>query len=266
MPKHHIVLISIIVALLTMSAPANSSMRSSNKIRAGIPPYTVIKSVLTANAKAMEDGVIGHESPTTPHLTWLADSDERLVSTMIAEPTTQIFSIRNLGNQLELAAGAVDYGVQHLLTPVLMITSSSDNKFVQLFMDGYQDASPAIRGELDHLHLALYRDDAKLDYKERVITNVEANIDYQVDIALARYQDRISSGRLVVVGSILDFDNTYQHGAGRLIIINVNGERHTAKLKNLQVLKSMSMSAMNTNIGRDRKKVVTKKETVETTK
>jgi len=227
-------------------------MRSLNKVRAGIPPYTVLKSVFSANNNALSQGLIGQESPTTPNFTWLTESDERIVSTMVASSKNQIFTVRNLGNQLELASGAIDYGIRHLLTPVLLITSSSDNKSVQYFMEGYQDLSPAIRSELDHLHLALYRDNKKLEYKERLITNVEANIDYQVDIALARYQDRVESGRLVVAGSVLDFNNTYKHGAGRLIIININGERNTKKLHAMQLLKSIGSKAMKINIGRDR--------------
>lgn len=250
-PKFHTILI-ITMALSIFAGTVNAKMRTLNKIRAGIPPYTVIKSVLSANDKAISTGMTGQESPTTPYLTWLAESDERIVSTMIASSETQIFSIRNLGNQLELASGAVDYGIRHLLTPVLLITSSSDNKSVQLFMEGYQDLSPAIRSELDHLHLALHRDKKDLDYEERLIRNVEANVDYQVDMALARYQDRVASGRLVVVGSVIDFDNTYKRGAGRLLIINVNGERSSAKLKTMQLIKPIGLTAIQSNVGRER--------------
>ena len=238
-----------------MTVPATAKMRTHNKIRAGIPPYTVLKSVLAANNSSLSTGLKGQKTPTTPQLIWLADSDERIVSTMIASPKNQIYSVRNFGNQLELASGAIDYGVRYLRSPVLLITSSSDNNAVQLFMDGYQNLSPAIRRELDHLHLALYGDKKELAHQERLIRNIESNVDYQVDMALARYQDRISSGRLVVVGSILDFDNTYQHGAGRLIIININGERKSAKLRKLQILKSMGTKAIKINIGRDRKPV-----------
>nr|MBF0221136.1 carbonic anhydrase [Desulfobulbaceae bacterium] len=242
----------ITLAFSTLAAPGNAKMRNLNKIRAGIPPYTIIKSVLAANDTAISAGITGQESATTPYLTWLAESDERIVSNMIAAPETQIFSIRNFGNQLELDTGAIDYGIRHLLTPVLMITSSSDNKSVQLFMEGYQDLSPAIRRELDHLHLALYRDNKDLEYEERLIRNVEANVDYQVDMALARYQDRVASGRLVVVGSILDLNNSYQHGAGRLLIINVNGERNSAKLKAMELIKPIGLKTIQTNIGRQR--------------
>jgi carbonic anhydrase len=254
MQKKLLTFLTVTVWILLLSLPGNAKMRSLNKIRAGIPPYTVLKSIFSANDSALSEGLTGQESPTTPSFTWLAESDERIVSTMIASPKTQIFAVRNFGNQLELASGAIDYGIRHLLTPVLLITSSSDNKSVQFFMDGYHDLSPAIRSELDHLYLALYRDNKKLDYKERLITNVEANIDYQVDMALARYQDRVDSGRLVVAGSVLDFDNSYQHGAGRLIIININGERNSKKLHTMQILKSISSKVMKVNIGRDRVK------------
>jgi len=255
MQKILLMFLSLTVLFLFPTAPVNAKMRSHNKVRAGIPPYTVLKSVFAANNNALSEGLTGQESPTTPSFTWLAESDERIVSTMIASPNTQIFTVRNFGNQLELASGAIDYGIRHLLTPILLITSSSDNKSIQFFMEGYQDLSPAIRSELDHLHLALYRDNKNLDSKERLISNVEANVDYQVDMALARYQDRVESGRLVVAGSVLDFDNTYRHGAGRLIIININGERNSKKLRAMQLLKSIRSKAKKFNIGRDRVKL-----------
>ena len=254
MTKNFIVLLLAFWTSITLVSQPDAKMRTRNKIRAGIPPYTVIKSVLSANESAINKGLTGKAPKTTPHLTWLAESDERIVSAMVASPSTPIFSVRNFGNQLELSSGAIDYGVRHLLSPVLLITSSSGNKAVELFMDGYEDLSPAIRRELDHLHLALYKDDKKLSRKNRLIINVEANVDYQVDMAIARYQDRVVSGRLVVVGSILDFENNYQHGAGNLIIINVNGERSSNKLKKMQIMKSMSSKAMKVNIGRDRPK------------
>lgn len=244
---------------LCLSNPASALMRDTNKVRAGIPPYEIVKEIISANTKALKAGITGKPSTFTPLLTWLTDSDARIIPEMIINPQTKIYTVRNLGNQLELATGAVDYGVRHMLTPVLLITANADNQAVRFFMEGYGHLTPAIRRELDHLHLALSRDNIKEEFEERFITNIESNVDYQVDMALARYHDRVENGRLVVIGSILDFTNRYKRGEGRLIIINMNGVRDSQKLRSQQILKSLSESFTQNSIGRERPKPPKKK-------
>ncbi len=117
-------------------------------------------------------------------------------------------------------------------------------------MAGYDKLSPAIRQDLDHLYLALAHDNKKAAVKERLRKNVEANVDFQVALALSRYHDRVKSGRLVVVGSVLDFDNTYKHGSGRLVIININGEQNSVKLKKMPMLRYVGPKFINLSIGR----------------
>lgn len=237
-----------------LSNTAEAKMRSNNKIRAGVPPYEIVKQILAQNSKEIKTKDYGQESSYTPYFTWLTDSDARISPNLIIDNKTIIYSVRNLGNQVELATGAIDYGVRHLLTPVLLITSSSENTAVKFFMEGYGKLAPAIRRDLDHLHLALSGDNKKNSFQERLITNIESNVDYQVGLAMARYQDRINSGRLVVIGSIIDFSNVYKHGAGRMIIINVNGFKDSAKLNSQQILKSLSNAVKKTNVGRTRPK------------
>ena len=72
-----------------------------------------------------------------------------------------------------------------------------------------------------------------MPFDEQYLLKVEQNVDYQVGRALARYEDRVKDGRLVVVGSVLDLTNQYGHGFNRLVIINVNGVRDDEKLKRL---------------------------------
>ncbi len=254
-------LCSLIVSLsclLLLSNPVMGKMRSNNKIRAGIPPYEILKQTMAANKKAIASRKHSSNSEFAPYITWLTDSDSRIALDMVLGKKGKSYSIRNLGNQLELATGAIDFGIRHMLTPVLLITANSDNKAIKYFMEGYGHLSPAIRRDLDHLHLALAKDNKKDAFKERLITNIEANVDYQVDLAMARYQDRVHSGRLIVIGSILDITNDYKRDAGRLIIININGVRDQKKLRTMQVVKSIKPELVKLHVGRQRPKPLPK--------
>ncbi|HFQ79902.1 MAG TPA: carbonic anhydrase [Desulfobacterales bacterium] len=247
----------LLILCLGTAGGVKARMRSVYKLRAGVPPYEIIKKMLVGNNQALKHGIKLYEPGARPDITWLTDPDARIVPSLISSGEGGIYTIRNFGSQLELSAGAVDYGVRHLLTPVLLITVDSGNEAVRLFMEGYGDLPGALRRDLDHLHLALShvydkndKKNKKMSFKERLRKNVEANIDYQTDLAVVRYHDRVRSGRLVVLGTVLDFDNIYKHGSGRLIIININGERSPAKLRKMPMLSTIGREFANLCVGR----------------
>lgn len=242
-----------------------SKMRPIKKNRAGVPPFQVIQEILSSNQKFATSQ---KEQPATrtPYMTWLADTDARIHSRHILDNSeNKIYTIRNLGNQLELDIGAADYGVRYLYTPILLITSSTENQAIRFFMEGYEQMEPSIRRDLDHLYLALASGkiddkDSEKTFEEKLLNNIEKNVDFQVNQAVVRYKDRVRSGRLVVVGSILDLTNQYGHGSQRLIIINVNGERDDAKLKGLRHMMRLDNQLLSV-VGR--KKVSKKKNPAE---
>lgn len=240
MLKKLFLLFCLFAAGVWCAAPIHADMRPVKKIRAGIPPYEIIEKILRANQKhiAAAAAPAAPIAPESPFMTWLADADARIQPGLLLDKTVgRIFAARNLGNQLILATGSIDYGVRYLHTPVLLITGSTDSQAIRMFMEGYRDMEPRIREELDHLHLPLAemvpgsKDEKRVSPAEKLLDNTERNIDYQVAQAIARYSERVENGRLVVIGSVLDLDNRYGHGAGRLIIINVNGEKDAAKLR-----------------------------------
>ena len=274
--KFFLFLFSLLLLAALRPPTSTAEMKPVPKLRAGLPPMEVLETVIRHNQQT----VAGLKPDTdltslaTPHLTWLADADARVrPQLVVAAPGQEVYTVRNLGNQMELSQGAIDYGVRHLRTPVLLITGNSDSLAIRLFSDGYQDVEPAIRKELDHLHLPLttvakpktiprktgkkekqVKKKEEIDPAEQQLRYVEANVDYQVEQAMKRYQDRIREGRLVVVGSVLDLANAYGRGAGRLIIINVNNERGDTKLKKLRMMVRLEETLLSGHIGRQRRK------------
>src|SRR5688572_25268583 len=81
--------------------------------------------VLAANATFMGQGR-DHFTPFAegekPRATVLACADSRVQpGAWDSSPENDDYTVRNLGNQLETSLGSVEYGVEHLHTPVLLI-------------------------------------------------------------------------------------------------------------------------------------------------
>ena len=228
------------------------------KHRVGIPPSQVIKEILQTNLTPDAPPLLANRSVKNqaPHITWLADSNPTLSSHFIL-PTgeNRIYEVRNIANQLTPSVGSVDYGIFVLHTPVLLITASNDNDLMLSLLTHPKELPDATRQELHHLFTPFQ---SLLDSQLKTPTNlaeqqktlIEKNIDYQVNLAMKRYKERIRKGRLLVVGSILDTKNTYQHGKGRLVIININGESSSKQLKRHRVLKNIAPKLLKC-IGRE---------------
>ncbi|MGM0682318.1 MAG: carbonic anhydrase, partial [Thermodesulfobacteriota bacterium] len=177
-----------------------------------------------------------------PYLTWLADSDPRLSSNHILPGGKQMITVRNPGAQLSVSQGSLNYGIYQLHTPVLLITGISDSRHINYYLKGYNHLSGPLQMELDHLHLALDKE-KEIDLEqerpaEKLLRLVETNVDYQVKKAIECFHERISDGRLVVIGSVFDTTNLYKKGKNRIIIININGEQGK-KLRELRLIRQL---------------------------
>lgn len=268
MRRTHPLLTLTLLFLIFSVTCGHAEMRPAKKIRAGVPPFDVIKDTILANRNnasgTQKTPPSRSEKGHTPFMTWLADSDDRIQAGLISKtPKNTVYAVRNLANQLSGATGAVDYGVRHLRTPILLITGNTDSQVIRHFMEGYTHLGREIREALDHLHIPLSikkkdhgttpSEKGKEAFNELWLKNVERNVDFQVDLALDRYKDRVEGGRLVVVGGVIDLANRYGHGAERLVIININGEKDTVSLRKTRHLSKLNHELMKT-IGRDRLK------------
>jgi len=192
-----------------------------------------------------------HVSSQTPFITMVTCSDSRVQATaLLPDPVNNIFTIKNIGNQLETCQGSVDYGVLHLETPVLLILGHADCGAIKAFMGGYQDEPLSIRKELDSLEEGfavhrkkLHRKDMEReddwDLERDVPTAVQINVDHQVSVALERYHKLVRDGKLTVVGAFYDFRNEAGKGHGRIVVLNVNGETDGETLENLPIIREV---------------------------
>lgn len=249
--RQRAIILIILLLLLCHPAVSRAEMHPLLKNRAGVPPADVLREILaTQQRHTYEIGMPGPDA--APFITWLADPDARIQPHhIISRPERKIFAVRSLGNQITSCLAAIDFGIRHLYSPVLLITGNTDSETLRLFSSGYANLDLSIRQELNHLYPALVgittMEDNENREKER--RQVEENVDYQVEQAMGRYGDRVANGRLLVVGSVYDLTGTYGRGVGRLIIININGEKNDAVIKKMELLRTIPPGLL-TFIGR----------------
>ena len=144
-------------------------------------------------------------------------------------PENDDFTIRNIGNQLETSAGSVEYGVEHLGTAVLLIVGHTGCGAIKAAMSDKTDLSPTVRHEIDSIALPneFIGQSSDAAWAQAVVANVHA----QVKTGLDHFGRYVAEGRLTVIGTVYDFRNDLGKGAGRLTIVNVNGNAETPRLE-----------------------------------
>jgi carbonic anhydrase len=167
----------------------------------------------------------------SPRATIVACSDSRVQSSAFHKsPVNDLFFIRDIGNQIVTSEGSVDFGVNHLKTPVLIIIGHSACGAIHARLGDYSKESPATQRELNNLQLS-----EKKDVNKAVVENVNRQVAY----AMERYKDKVAKEELVVVGAIYDFRDDFHKGEGRLILVNLNGEKDPTKIKSNDYLKGI---------------------------
>nr|MDA8163603.1 hypothetical protein [Desulfobacteraceae bacterium] len=131
-PRKLLLLVLPLAAMLPALAAA--AMRPVLKERPGMPPYDVLGEIFAANGHRPSPPAARVGEP--PDFTWLADCDAAVRRSLIASPGQRLLTVRTLGFQLASGVAAVDYGIRHLHTPVLLITGNTGNEAIRMLMGG----------------------------------------------------------------------------------------------------------------------------------
>lgn len=192
-----------------------------------------MKEILTDNGIYMDHGprfFAAFASGQKPRATVVTCADSRVHTTAFdTTPENDEFMIRNIGNQIGNSEGSVEYGVEHLETPVLMILGHTGCGAVQAVLAGISEQSAAVRKELEPLKLPEPKPGASPEaaWSAAVVTNVHN----QVAFGLERFGSRVHAGKLTVVGAVYDFRNDLGQGPGRVSIVNVNGNTDPERMQ-----------------------------------
>jgi carbonic anhydrase len=173
-----------------------------------------------------------------PRATLVGCSDSRFqINALDGSSEDDIFVVRNIGNQLIVNEGSIEYGVHHLHTPLLIIMGHTRCGAVKAAMSNYASESAAIRREVDHLSLPMRKYAGLEANSERWLAAVIENVHFQVKESMQSFASEIKSGKLTVVGLVFDLANDMKMGYGKIVPINLNGESNEQKLKSSNVLK-----------------------------
>jgi carbonic anhydrase len=171
----------------------------------------------------------------TPRATVLSCADSRVqTSAFDATPENDDFMVRNLANQIQNGLGSVEFGVEQLHTPLLVVMGHTGCDAIKSALGNADKLSGAVKRELTSLQLPKAAKSKKgLDdklWRDAVIKNIHN----QVETALATFANRVNAGELTIIGAVYDLRNELTKGAGRVSIINVNGVTEAERLKSFE--------------------------------
>ncbi len=210
------------------SAHDNPSQSHATTVPAG--PSEALMDLLSCNAQfARTHDFAPLQAGQHPKTTMLCCSDSRVPESSCGETLNRVFTIKDIGNQIATAPGSIMYGTLHLHTPVLLILGHTGCGAIAAALSDYSAEPQGIREELDSLQPVIKAGLQKHGNPGKDINKLakfsEDNVDYQVQQALAdaRIKERVSSGKLAIVGAVYDLHALYGK-AGSIVVTNVNGQ------------------------------------------
>ena len=188
----------------------------------------------------------------TPRATVITCADSRVHSqAWDLTPENDDFTVRDIGNQVENVEGSVEYGVEHLHTPLLLVIGHTGCGAVKAAMGDTSKLSEPIRKELEHLHVPAADPNKPPDaaWAEAVVSNVNN----QVAFSLKRFSHQVHEGTLTVVGAVYDFRNDLGQGAGKLVVVNVNGNADQDRMESFVEAVNGRAGSREANDGKEAK-------------
>ncbi len=166
----------------------------------------------------------------TPRATVVSCADSRVQADVWDRtPENDDFTVRNIGNQVTSSLGGIEYGIEQLHTPVLLIIGHTGCGAVKHALERPKGVGAAIEAELAAMKLPPPAPGTKpaVAWKEAIIANVHA----QVSTAVKHFGRFVHSGELTVVGAVYDLRNELGGGHGKLHVIDVNTNIEPARIE-----------------------------------
>lgn len=184
-----------------------------------------------------KDNIKQFSKAQSPIATLVMCCDSRAHTTSFTyNPENNFFIVRNIGNQYILNQGCVEFGVKVLNTPLLIFLGHTQCGAIKESMNNYSNLPSSIIREIDHLALSIKKSELHGNTEQQWSEAVINNVNQQVDLALKDFSNLCNESQLMIIGMVLDLDNSLQDGYGRISIINVNGETDLDNLKYMPVI------------------------------
>ncbi len=226
------ILLSACIATVTLFNPAQAGNNQDAKHTENVSITGFLSTLKAENAAYCHAHKIEFFSELAkgqaPLATIVTCTDSRVQINMFdSNPEGRLLVVRNMGNQLATSEGSVEYGIHQLHTPILMFIGHSRCGVIADISGNYSKDSEAVRRELDSITIP--KDMPNID-------GVKANVHNQVAAAMVKFNEEVKDGKLTIIGAVLDLADDLHQGAGKLNIININGETDPEKLDNPESL------------------------------
>ena len=155
------------------------------------------------------------------------------------------YTVRNFGNTLTGDEASIEYGIEQLHTPLLLIIGHTGCGAVKAAGGDTSKLSKSMQTQLKGLQIP--RAAAGKNENQAWAEGVIANVHNQVTSALKKYGKHVQSGSLTVVGAVFDFRDDLRQGPGKFVIVDVNGNGEAERMQAF-------MAAINEGEGKPSKK------------
>ncbi len=203
----------------------------------------ILNDIYETNNQYVKTKNNGHKTPLisqnqSPVATLVMCCDSRAHTTSFTyNPENNFFIVRNIGNQYILNQGSVEYGVRILKTKLLIFLGHSQCQAVKASMEDYSLLPSSIVREVDHLALSIKKSELHGDLDGKWHQAVVNNIHKQVEMALKDFSDLVQNEQLIILGMILDLNNSVGEGYGKITITSYNGISDINKLEQIDLIK-----------------------------
>ncbi len=220
------------IKIITMSSTSHDHILYDNKQHMLI--HSFLEQILGDNHQHMQtitkEEYKVFETVQTPRATVVMCSDSRVQTKAITTmDVNDLFVVRNIGNQVINASGSIEFGIRFLKTPVLLIIGHSGCGAVEAVVNGIDVQNGCIERELE-----------TIDVEGECLNDaILQNVHRQVRTSMRKFKKLVEEQKLVIIGAVYDFQDTYKQGLGRLIIINVSGEKSPEAIRNNNYLKDI---------------------------
>lgn len=186
-----------------------------------------------------------HTSSQKPKVALITCSDSRIPLALygdLKDIMGNVFVGKDIGNTSLDSDAVINYAIQHLKIPVVVILGHTDCGAVKSAAENFDNETDAIKKRLTTIKNTFTNTD---DH----IKCVENNVNDSVEKITKQYAQNIDSNSLCVVGCVCDTSGAYnKNKCSATYIININGQKDKQTLGSHELIKNITNSKLKETI------------------
>ena len=196
-------------------------------------------------AKEKQELLNQHTSGQKPKVAVITCSDSRMPLALygdLKDMMGNVFVGKDIGNTSSDSDAVIDYAIQHLEIPVVVILGHTDCGAVKAATGNFDNETEAIKKRLSTIKNTF------TDIDDH-IKCVEDNVNDSVEKITKQYAQQINSDILCVVGCVCDTSGAYnENQCSATYIININGQKDKQTLAGHELIKNITNTQLKENI------------------